>query len=132
MAVVDAHGLPISVDVFTAGEHEIKQAEQSVLWCRTKSLPARVIADRGFDCDSLDVSLAQYRVDMIVPHRKNRKVPTQDGRKLRRYKRRWKVERFFAWLGNFRRLLVRHERRVCNYEAFVHLATIIILIRNCF
>jgi len=132
MAVVDANGLPISVDVFTAGEHEIKQAEQSVLWCRTKSLPERVIADRGFDCDALDTSLAEYGVDMIVPHRKNRKVPTQDRRKLRRYKRRWKVERFFAWLSNFRRLLVRYDRRVCNYEAFVHLATIIILVRNYF
>ena len=69
---------------------------------------------------------------MIVPHRKNRKVPTQDGRKLCRYKRRWEVERLFAWLGNFRRLLVRHERRVANYEGFAHLATIIILVRNCF
>ena len=42
---------------------------------------------------------------MIAPHRKNRKKKkTQDGRKLRRYKRRWKIERLFAWLQNFRRL----------------------------
>ena len=39
---------------------------------------------------------------MIAPHRKNRKKgKTQDGRKLRRYKRRWKIERLFAWLQNF-------------------------------
>jgi transposase len=29
---------------------------------------------------------------------------------MRRYKRRWLVERFFAWLNGFRRLIVRHER----------------------
>ncbi len=132
MAVVDAQGLPIGVRVCTAGQHEVKQAEESVLSCWTEALPERVVADRGFDCDALDTALAEYGVDMIVPHRKNRKVRTQDGRKLRRYKRRWKVERFFAWLGNFRRLLVRHERRVANYEGFTHLATIIILVRNYF
>ena len=132
MAVVDATGLPISVRVCTAGQHEVKQAQETVLSCWTASLPERVIADRAFDSDALDTSLAEFCVDMIVPHRKNRKERTQDGRKLRRYKRRWKVERLFAWLGNFRRLLVRHERQVAHYEGFAHLATIVILVRNCF
>ena len=132
MAVVDANGLPIGLRVCTAGEHEVKQAEESVVSCWTKWLPDRVIADRAFDSDALDKALSEYGVDMIVPHRKNRKVRTQDGRKLRRYKRRWKVERLFAWLGNFRRLLVRHERRLANYEGFAHLATIVILVKSCF
>ena len=96
--------------------------------------PHRVIADRAFDSDALDRSLAEYGVEVIAPHRKNRKPKnkTQDGRKFRRYTRRWKVERFFWWLCNFRRLLIRHERSARSYEAFAHLATIIILIRNCF
>lgn len=134
MAVVDANGLPIGLRVFTAGEHEVKQAEQTVLECWTVALPERVIADRGFDSDALDRSLAEYGVDVIAPHRRNRKPEnrTQDGRKLRRYKRRWKVERLFAWLGNFRRLLIRHERKVANFEGFAHLAVLVILIRNCF
>ena len=42
-----------------------------------------------------------------------------------------KVERFFSWLGNFRHLLIHHERKVRNYEGFAHLATLIILVRNC-
>ena len=33
----------------------------------------------------------------------------QDGRKLRRYRRRWKIERTIAWISSFRRLIVRHE-----------------------
>jgi transposase len=132
MAVVDATGLPIGLRVFTAGEHEVRQAEETLMSCWTEYLPERVIADRGFDSDALGATLAGFGVDMIVPHRKNRKVRTQDGRKLRRYRRRWKVERLFAWLGNFRRLLVRHDRKIKNYEAFAHLATIIILVRSCF
>lgn len=61
----------------------------------------------------------------------NRKRPkTQDGRKLRRYKRRWKVERLFAWLHNFRRLVVRYERRSENYLGFVQLGCAVTLLRH--
>jgi transposase len=68
---------------------------------------------------------------MIAPHRNNRKKPkTQDWRKLRRYKRRWKIERLFAWLHNFRRLVIRYERRAENYLGFVRLGCIVILLRH--
>ena len=70
---------------------------------------------------------------MIAPHRANRAKPkTQDGRVLRRYKRRWKVERLWAWLQNFRRILVRHDRHVHNYLGFVHLGCLLILLRTFF
>ncbi len=90
-----------------------------------------MIGDKAYDSDPLDERLAERGVEMIAPHRRNRKKPkTQDGRVLRRYKRRWKVERMFAWLGNFRRLVVRYERYVANYTGFVHLGCILILLRQ--
>jgi transposase len=90
----------------------------------------RLIADKGYDSDPLRKRLKALKIDLIVPHRRNRKKPkTQDGRKLRRYRRRWKVERTVAWLGNFRRLIVRHERRIDVYRAFFHLACIMIVLR---
>ena len=96
-----------------------------------KELPQRLIGDRAYDSDPLDTLLVQQGIEMIAPHRRNRKKPkTQDGRKLRRYRRRWKVERLFAWLGNFRRLVVRYEYHAENYLGFVHLACIIILLRQ--
>jgi transposase len=80
--------------------------------------------------DPLDAVLGGRGIEMIAPHRNNRKKgKTQDGRKLRRYKRRWKIERPFAWLGNFRRLVVRYERRAENYLGFVRLGCIVILLR---
>ena len=57
-----------------------------------------------------------------------RKLKTQDGCKLRRYERRWKIVRLFAWLGNFRRLVGRHERRADNFLGFVNLGCIVILL----
>jgi transposase len=95
--------------------------------------PDRLIGDKAYDSDPLDERLAAQGIQLIAPHRQNRKKPaTQDGRPLRRYKRRWTVERLFAWLQNFRRILVRHERFLENYLGFVQLGCIIILLRNYF
>jgi transposase len=48
-------------------------------------------------------------VEMIAPNKAGRKKKTQDGRALRRYRRRWHVERLFAWMLRFRRLVTRYE-----------------------
>jgi len=59
---------------------------------------------------TLDAALAKRGIEMIAPHRSNRTTPkTQDGRSLRRYKRRWKVERLNSWLLSHRRVAVRYE-----------------------
>jgi transposase len=99
----------------------------------TEELPERLIGDKAYDSDPLDDKLAENGVELIAPHRSNRKKPrTQDGRKLRRYRRRWKVERLFAWLQNYRRILVRFDRLVENYIGFVHLGCLVILLRHYF
>ena len=90
-----------------------------------------MIGDRAYDSDPLDAQFKELGVDLIAPHRSNRKkAKTQDGRCLRRYKRRWKIERLFAWLQNFRRVVTRWERYEQNYLAMVQLAAVIILLRH--
>jgi transposase len=92
-----------------------------------------MIGDKAYDCDPLDEKLAKFGTELIAPHKANRKkTKTQDGRKLRRYKRRWKIERLFAWLQNFRRVVVRYEYHADNYLGFVQLACMLILLRNYF
>ena len=93
-------------------------------------VPERLIGDKAYDSDRLDEQLLQeYGTEMIAPNRANRKVVTQDGRPLRRYVRRWKIERLFAWLFNFRRLVVRYEYHADNFQGLVHLAAAVILLR---
>jgi transposase len=48
---------------------------------------------------------------------------------LRRAKRRWRIERLFAWLHNCRRVVTRWERHVGNYLGMVQLACARILLR---
>jgi transposase len=98
----------------------------------TKARPKQMIGDRAYDSDPLDRRLAErYGIALIAPHKVNRSRPkTQDGRKLRRYCRRWKIERLFAWLHNFRRLVTRWEYHEANFLGLVQLGCILILLRN--
>ena len=130
MAITDAGGTILSVSIQSASPHEVKLVEQGLEQRFIEALPERLIGDRAYDSDPLDQQLKQQGIEMIAPHRKNRKKKkTQDGRKLRRYKRRWKVERFFAWLFNYRRCLVRYEYKEENFKAFILLACMLILLK---
>jgi len=129
--MADRAGLPLAVCAASAAPHEVTLVAPTLDSRFVVGLPQRLIGDRAYDADPLDAALAQLDVEMIAPHRRNRKRPrTQDGRPLRRYRRRWKIERLFAWLGNFRRLVVRYERHALNYLGFVHLGCILILLRQ--
>jgi transposase len=98
---------------------------------RPRKKPERVIYDKACDSDLLRQRLAKRGIELICPHRRHRvKAPLQDGRKLRRFRRRWKVERTFAWLGNFRRLLVRWEVNITMYQAFFHVACLLMTLRQ--
>ena len=96
-----------------------------------KALPELIVGDKAYDSDPLDTQLREkYGTELVAPHKANRvKAATQDGRSLRRYKRRWKVERLFAWLQNSRRLVTRYERHAANFAGFLHLACAMILLR---
>ena len=139
MVVVDGQGIPIGGTLASASPAEVKLAEQTLETIkvprkgrgRPKKRPARVIGDKAYDSDPLRKRCKELKIDLIVPHRKNRKKSKkQDGRKLRRYRKRWKVERTFSWISNFRRLVVRYERLIEVYKGFFHLAIIMIVLNK--
>ncbi|MGH7181148.1 MAG: IS5 family transposase [Nitrospiraceae bacterium] len=122
LAMVDRHGLPLSVSTHAANHHEVTLVHLSFDFYVLGAKPEHLIGDRAYDSDGLDDELKQDGVNLIVPHRSTRKLKTQDGRHLRRYQRRWFVERFFAWLQWKRRLLVRWEYYDTNFLGFTPLA----------
>jgi transposase len=130
MAVADRHGLPISICIELATPHEVKLVQQTLAEIFVGEPVQRLIGDNAYDSDRLDRELAETGVEMIAPHRSNRTRRTQDGRPRRRYRRRWKIERLFAWLQNFRRLVTRYEHSLDNFTGMVHLACALILFRH--
>jgi transposase len=131
MAVADSHGIPIAIHAGSASPHEVTLVEETLEQNLLSNAPERLIGDGAYDSDPLDERLEERGIEMIAPHRKNRVAPaTQDGRSFRRYKRRWKVERLFAWIQNYSRCVVRWEHKLENSLGFVHLACILILFRS--
>ena len=132
MAIVNRRSLPLAVHVASASPGEVRLVEATLDDRFIAHYPPRLIGDRAYDSDPLDAQLAKdFGIELIAPHRDNRVRPaTQDGRALRRYKRRWVVERFFAWLHNSRRLVTRWERHVENFVGMLQLGCMRILLNR--
>jgi|SRR5882724_7625017 len=131
MGIADGHGLPLALWTTSASPAEVKLVEATLDARFVPEVPERLIGDKAYDSDRLDQALMEhYGTELIAPNKINRRIPTQDGRPLRRYRKRWKIERLFAWLFSFRRLVVRYEYHAENFQGFVHLAAVIILLRH--
>ena len=130
MAVADRAGLPVAVCIESASPHEVKLVDSTLVEMVVPEAPQNLIGAAAYDSDKLDGELKTYGIELIAPHRSNRKKKTQDGRCLRSYRRRWKIERLFAWLQNFRRLVVRYERHAENFLGMLHLGCCLILLRH--
>jgi transposase len=132
MAFSDGSSIPLSLYTESASAHEVTLVEATLARGFLKEEPKRLVGDKAYDSDPLDETLLERGIEMIAPHRTNRKKQkSQDGRKLRRYKRRWNIERLFAWLQNFRRLVVRYEYKDENFLGMAQLGCIVILLRKC-
>lgn len=85
--------------------------------------PERLVADRGYDHDCYRRQLCERGIRPLIARRR-----TEHGSGLGRF--RWVVERTFAWLHGFRRLLVRYERRADMHEGLLRLACCLICLRR--
>jgi transposase len=131
MAISDGHSLPLAIHVASASPGETTLVDATLEQSFLHEWPDRLIGDRAYDSDPLDQHLRDtYDIELIAPNRSNRRVRTQDGRPLRRYKRRWNVERLFAWLHNFRRIVTRWERSADNFLGMIQLGCAVILLRH--
>ena len=140
--VSEAHSIPISLVVASANEAEISLAEPTLKAIRIptprgrpKKRPKRVCADKAYASMALRRTLRKRGIKSAIPERVSTK---QKGRKRGPkpkcvgpiYKQRWKVERTFAWLGNFRRTLIRWERKFEGFKGFVIFTCMFVTIRN--
>ncbi len=132
MVLVDARGLPVAIDTTSASPHESRLVQHLFGFMLTEETPKRVIGDKAYDSDRLDEELAEQGIEMIAPHRSTRKLEniTQDGRPLRRYDRRWTVERTISWFQNFRRLCIRWEKSTQLFSGFLHLGCTLLLLKE--
>ena len=127
--LVDGSGIPLAFSVTGGNRNDVTQlipllngvpAVRGAIG-RPRRRPERLIADRGYDHDKYRRLLWQRGVKPMIARRQ-----TDHGSGLGRH--RWVVERTFAWLHNFKRLLIRYERRAdmhpqCSRSAAASSAT---------
>lgn len=129
---MDGDRTPLGVVIAPANEHESRHIER-LLEAAVVELPetCRLLYDGAADSDPLRERLAARGVDLICPHRKNRvKPPTQDGRKLRRRRHRWRVERTNAWLQNYGRIIIRKDRHGLLFLGWTQLACLFTILKR--
>jgi len=124
--VVERTGVPIGVVTASADTAEVNLAEPVLATIPEEvevGWDVPVVADRGYDSDPLRDRLEEDGYQLLAPHRRNRtQASRNDGRRMRRYRRRYLVERTNAWLHSYRRVIVRYEWWSYLYHGFVHLA----------
>jgi transposase len=131
MVLTEQTGLPWGIHVASASPHEVKLIEPLLEQRQLLSLPRHLLYDLAADSDALRERCRKRRIHLVCPYRANRSKPRRhDGRRFRRFRRRWKVERSIAWLQNFRRLVVRYEHGVERFLGFVQLACLVMVARR--
>jgi len=124
--IVDGSGLPLGMEVAAADV-----SEQELLIPALDDVPLAIppgtpiVADKGHDSDALRDGIEKTGCTPVIPHRRNRvKASRNDGRRLRRYRHRWLIERTNAWLHCYRGLAVRWAHYTFMYVGMVYLAFI--------
>jgi transposase len=120
---VSGLGLPVTV-VLTAGQ----AADGTQAGALLEGVAAEVvIGDKGYDSDGLVAAIQAQGAEAVIPPKKSRKVRRPYDRD--RYKDRNLVARFFGKVKQYRRVATRYEKTARNFLAFVHVASIMILLR---
>src|SRR5260370_10132451 len=142
MLIVDGNGLPLGFHLDTAASAEVRLAEQTLDTIsvarprgRPRRRPEKLVADRGYDSSAFRGALRRRGIQMVIPpSRPPRPCRPKRGRPLlapkEDYRRRYTVERSFAWLGNFRRLLIRWEQVFSVYRSLFAVAVLLVCLRR--
>lgn len=142
MLVVEGNGLPLGFHLDSASRAEVRLAQQTLDTIkvarphgRPKQRPQTLVADRGYDSHGFRCALRHRGIRMCIPPK--RRPPTWKAKRGRpvvarkdAYRQRYTVERSFAWLGNFRRLLIRWEHLFSVYRSFFSVAVLLLCLRR--
>ena len=121
--LVDALGNPVEF-ILTGGQQaDVTQAQALMQEHQADA----VIADKAYDSDAVVDAAKRQGAEAVIPSKKNRKVPREYDKHL--YKDRKKVEWFINLLKQYRRVATRYEKTARNFLGFVHVASIMILLR---
>jgi transposase len=120
---VDALGNPVKFLLTAGQEADVTQAEPLIRGDKADAY----ILDKAYDSDAVVEAAQRQGGEAVIPSKKNRKIARDHDKHL--YKERKKVEWFISLLKQYRRVATRYEKTARNFLGFVHVASIMILLR---
>jgi putative transposase len=132
--LTDGGGVPVGLAVEGANRNDFKLVRETIESIPverpepTADKPQGMCLDKGYDYDEVRDLLTEFGFTAHIRARgEEAKAFKQDaGFKARR----WVVERAHSWMNRFRRVLIRWDKKVRNYLAFLHLACAYITFRQ--
>ncbi|MEO1211863.1 MAG: IS5 family transposase [Cyanobacteria bacterium J06638_20] len=124
--LVNAHGLPMRTEI-TPGQTSDYLGFDLVM-ADNLPTPSVLLADRGYDADSIRRTIVKRQAVPVIPMRKSRKMRVGVDRSL--YKLRNLVERCFNKLKNARRVATRYDKTAESFLGFVDITSIRLWLRH--
>jgi putative transposase len=124
--LTEGGGVPIGLAVEGANRHDCKMVRETIESIPVKrpaptpATPQGMCLDKGYDYDEVRDLLAEFGFTAHIRARGEEAKALQQDARFRA--RRWVVERTHSWMNRFRRVLIRWDKKVCNYLGFLHLA----------
>ena len=124
--LTEGRGVPVGLSVDGANRHDMKLVDSTLgsipveRPTPSSDEPQHLSLDKGYDYDAVRATVAAYG---YTAHIRTRGEESTAKRAIPGYRaRRWIVERTHSWMNRFRRLLIRWEKKVDHYVAFLHFA----------
>ena len=124
--LTEGGGVPIGLAVEGANRNDFKMVRETIESIPVKrpaptpATPQGMCLDKGYDDDEVRDLLAEFGFTAHIRARGEEAKALQQDAGFRA--RRWVVERTHSWMNRFRRVLIRWDKKVCNYLGFLHLA----------
>ena len=124
--LTEANGIPIGLAVAGANRNDMKLVRMTIDSIPvdrpkpTREQPQGLCMDKGYDYEEVRETVREFG---FTAHIRSRGEEAQALKREAGFKaRRWVVERAHSWMNRLRRVLIRWDKKVCNYLGFLHLA----------
>lgn len=132
--LTEADGGPLAVVISGANVHDCKLLEATldaivVERPKPQDVEQHLCLDKGYDNPTGRNAVDKHN---YIQHIRRIGEAKFDEQQQKRYPaRRWVVERTLGWLSKCRAILVRYDKKACNYLGMIKLACALLWYRRC-
>lgn len=107
--------MPVRVEITSGTVSDISQAHGLISGIEAQYL----LADRGYDADSIIQEAEDRNMEAVIPPKKNRKIQRKYNEYI--YENRYQIEKTFLKLKGWRGIATRYAKTTSSYKASVQI-----------